>query len=833
MKHLFTTLVLAMAGTSLMAQTTKPAAGGDDLQRSLEFPCCFSLAADPARYADALQCGLSAPKVKNGNQGGNAGQQGGGAPSAAPKTPLYNDKNAMMKVSQQEGKYYLEIADSIVGRLILATTRFTSVPGGIGKYSGEQVSTYTLYFEKNAINNTLLLRSTQNYMKADTLDAIYKAVSASNTDPIVGAFKIEECKNGVNKINASDLLLNDNFLSLPASYKSMLQLTNLNPMTSYIESVHTYPLNVELRTVRTYNRAQRTATPTFTFGLNTSFYLLPAEPMRPRLSDPRVGYFYDGYYKYSDNQQQVETNLYVCRRRLEPKSEEDAKRQQQGELIEPKQQIVYYIDPATPKQWRPYLIQGVKDWNAAFEQAGWKNAITAMEWPENDSTMSMEDSRYSVIMYLASNIANAYGPQNHDPRSGEILECHIGWYHNVMSLVHDWYQIQCGALDPAARNAVFSDELMGELVRFVSSHEVGHTLGLCHNFGASATVPVDSLRSNSYLAQHGFCPSIMDYARFNYVAQPEDGIELKNLQPRINEYDKWAIEWGYRLMPDATDAESDRYLLNKITTERTSQNPKLLWYDGESYTSDPRFQTEDLGDDAVKANTLGIENLKRIAPELRKWNYWGGDNTDSKLTNMYGRLTNQFTRYCNHVIKNLGGPCRTPLAPEQDGDVYTYPAKEKAAAVVPFLKEQLFTRPSWLVDVPYAGRLFSDSEAQLERIAGPLVSAATSGSRIASINPNYGAAQYLEDLNKAIFGNFNTAAQTDRYTRYVQNIYVHNLCEAYKANATSLSNDASAAIYSNLRTIEKKLSNAASADAATQAHYRQMLTDIQRALVIK
>lgn len=826
-------MVLAMAGAALYAQTDKGTAE-EDLLRSLEFPCCFSQAGStPVHYDNAMPFGISGSKGKTDAKTADSSAKPAATPTAVPKTPVYNDKNAMIRVLQEEDKYFLEIADSILGRRILAVTRFTSVPGGISTYGGEQVHTYTLYFEKNKINNTLALRSTQNYMKADTLDAIYKAVSMSNTDPIVAAFKIVDSKNGVNKINATEFLLSDNFLSLSASYKEMLRLTNLNPSMSYIESIHTYPVNTELRTVRTYNRGQRSATPSMTFGLNTSFYLLPAEPMRPRLADPRVGYFTDGYNNYSDKQQQVERTSFVCRRRLEPKNEEDAQRQRNGELIEPKQQIVYYIDPATPKQWRPYLIQGVKDWNSAFEQAGWKDAITALEWPENDSTMSMEDSRYSVIMYLASDIANAYGPQNHDPRSGEIIECHIGWYHNVMSLVHDWYQIQCGALDPEARKAFFSDELMGELVRFVSSHEVGHTLGLCHNFGASATVPVDSLRSNSYLAQHGFCPSIMDYARFNYVAQPQDNIELKNLLPRINEYDKWAIEWGYRPMPNATDAESDRYLLNKITTERTSQNPKLFWYDGEGYRSDPRAQTEDLGDDAVKANTLGIENLKRIAPHLRQWNYWGGDNTDRKVANMYNQLTNQYSRYCLHVIKNLSGPCRTPLAPEQDGDVYKYPAVEKAAGVVPFLEKQLFTRPSWLVDVPYASRLFSDGEEQIERIAGPLIHVVTSGSRIASINPNYGAARYLEDLNKAIFGSFNTAAPTDRYSRYVQNIYVHNLCDAYKTNAGAISNDAIAAIYSTLCTIEKKISNAANSDAATQAHYKQMLSGIQRALAIK
>lgn len=831
MKNAFATLLLIMTGINLSAQKNA-AQQEEQLLRSLSFPCCFSHSSTTStHYKETTPFHLADNKGKEKNDN-NKGKTTS-TPTVAPKVPIYNDKSAMIKVSKEEDNYFLEIADSIIGRQILAVTRFTSTPAGCNMYGGEQVRSMTLYFEKNSTNNTLLLRSTYNYMKADTLDAIYQAVKSSSNDPIAATFKITDSKNGTYKINATEFLLSDNILSLTPSVKEKFNITNFNPSLSYIESIHTYPTNTELRSVRTYNLSQRASMSAITFGMNTSFYLLPKEPMRPRIFDPRVGYFNDAYYNFSDNQQQVERTTFVCRRRLEPKSEADAIKQRNGELIEPKKQIVYYIDPATPKQWRPYLIQGVKDWNEAFEQAGWKNAITALEWPENDSTMSMEDSRYSVIMYLASDIANAYGPQNHDPRSGEIIECHIGWYHNVMSLVHDWYQIQCGALDPEARNAKFSEELMGQLIRFVSSHEVGHTLGLRHNFGASATVPVDSLRSNSYLAKHGFCPSIMDYARFNYVAQPQDSIKTSNLFPRINEYDKWAIEWGYRPMYDATDAESDRYALNKITTERTNHNKSLFWYDGEQESFDPRAQTEDLGDDAVKASSLGIENLKRIIPHLRQWNYWGGDNTDNKVVNMYNQLTNQYTRYCIHVIRNLAGANRTPLAPEQEGDVYQYPNREKAASIVPFLEKHIFTRPTWLVDVPYAGRLFSDQEEQLERITGILINIATSGYRIENVNPNYGSAQYLTDLNKAIFKDFNTSAPLERYQRFVQNIYVHNLCEAYKANRDDISNDATAAIYDTLIMIGKKVHAVTNTDSATANHYKQMSFDIQRVLAIK
>lgn len=792
---------------------------------------------------DEFGCSMSyqssalAPKDHKSKSGKGTNQPAVGTSQSVqantPQSELYNDKDAMIRVSKTQDKWFFTVADSIIGREILAVSRFTSTPANCGKYGGENFRTEVFYFEKTADGKNLLLRTRELYAYADTLDAISKAVKASSMDPIIATLKIEEKTKTGYKVNVTNFVLSDNVLGLPSTLKTYFGATGFNSSLSYVESIHSYPINTEIRAVRTYNLNSKYDSPTVTVGTNTSFLLLPKEPMQARIFDPRVGFFTDSYYSFSDIQQQVERTTVITRRRLEPKSEEDAERQRNGELIEPKKQIVYYIDPATPKQWRPYLIQGIKDWNAAFEQAGWKNAITALEWPENDSTMSMEDSRYSVIMYLASDIANAYGPQNHDPRSGEILESHVGWYHNVMSLVHHWYQIQCGANDPEARNAKFSDELMGELIRFVSSHEIGHTLGLRHNFGASATVPVDSLRSNDYLTKYGFCPSIMDYARFNYVAQPEDKIDIKNLFPRINYYDKWAIEWGYKPNYKATDAESDRYLLNISTSEKLTANPNIIWYDGEGLRNDPRRQTEDLGDDAAKANTLGIENLKRIVPNLREWNYWGGDNTDSRLAEMYNELLNQFTRYCNHVATNLSGVYHTPLAPEQEGIVYQYPPKEKAESVIRFFEKQVIEAPRWLVDVPYADRIFINADEMLERIADRVLPRLCSGSAITNVNPNYGSAQYLEDLVKAFFKDFNTSAPLTRYQRHLQQMLVKNLCSAYESGRNNAATDVTAAIYATLKDMDQRFSKATNADKTTQAHYLQLADQIKRAIIIK
>ena len=786
--------------------------------------CCgFSLSPDKTPKAPKTPQATKDDKKKSGVAATKAG---------VPKSPIFNDKAAMLPATKDEDNWFIEVPDSILGRMLLTVTRFTSTPAGLELYGGEQLRQQTVYFEKTFASgkDALLLRQNRMYIHADTIDAISKAVNVSSSDPILGIFKIEETKDHKYKINISSLLLQNDAFSLANYHKTELRITMQNPGASYVESIHSYPINTEIRVVRTFNTSNGG---TYTFGMNTSFVLLPKEPMRQRIFDPRVGFFIDGYDLYSDAQQSVEERYFITRRRLEPKNEEDAAKQRNGELIEPKKQIVYYIDPGTPKQWRPYLIQGVNDWNVAFEQAGWKNAITAKEWPENDSTMSMEDARYSFIMYLASDIANAYGPNVHDPRSGEIMESHVGWYHNVMKLVHDWYQVQCSAIDPEARKAKFSDELMGELIRFVSSHEIGHTLGLRHNFGSSSTVPVDSLRSNSFLEKWGHTPSIMDYARFNYVAQPGDGVEVKNLFPRINDYDKWAIEWGYKAIPDALSAEDEQYVLKQEVSRRLDGNNRLWWGDGERGINDPRCQTEDLSNDAIKASELGIENLKRILPQLADWNYWDTDVTSDKVRTMYGQVVNQYYRYMLHVANNLIGVYNTTSAPEQNTKMLQIPPVEKAKAVVPFLKAQLFKKPEWLVNVPYADRIFANPDDQLQSVANRILPSLISTYRIGQLNPNYGAANYLSDLKNAIFKDFNTSKPVDNYDRFLQRTFVNTLCSEYTSMRNSTANDALAAVLMTLKDLDRRLKNVSNADPVSEAHYAMLSDKLQRALIIK
>ncbi|MFT3933104.1 MAG: zinc-dependent metalloprotease [Chitinophagaceae bacterium] len=712
-------------------------------------------------------------------------------------------RKGLFTIHKVEDKWYFEIPDSLLQRDILIVNRISKAAAGMRSYffgyAGDMIGSNVISFEKGPNNKMFLKKISFDEISKDSTQPMYHAVTNSNIQPIVAAFDIAAFSkdSSGSVIDMTSYINTDNdILNFGASYKTAFQVGGQQTDKSYIVSVKPYPLNVEIKTVKTYTKSSGPSfgAPTplpfassgggqlLTMELNSSLLLLPKATMQPRFFDPRVGYFMRNYTDFDANPQGVKDISMAVRWRLEPK-DEDIEKYKRGELVEPKKPIIYYIDPATPKKWVPYLIQGVNDWQVAFEKAGFKNAIMAKEapTPQEDSTWSLEDARFSAIVYKPSEVANASGPNVNDPRSGEILESHINWYHNVMNLLRNWYFIQCSPLDPRARKMQFDDELMGQLIRFVSSHEVGHTLGLRHNFGSSSTVPVEKLRDKTWVEANGHTPSIMDYARFNYVAQPEDNITAAGLYPRIGDYDKWAIEWGYKKIYEAKTAEEEVPILNKITTERL-QNNKRLFFGTESNPDDPHSQNEDLGDNAMKAGAYGIKNLQRIVPNLGAWTKTPNEDY-SDLAELYGEVTTQFSRYLGHVIKNIGGIYETPKKVEQSGPVYEYVPKATQEEAMAFLNKYIFTTPTWLISSEVSSKTGSDPlnviGSRMEGVLNSLLSTGRMNKLISAENTlgknAYTLTDLIEDLQKNIFTELSTRKPIDVYRRNLQKAYVEKL----------------------------------------------------------
>lgn len=720
-------------------------------------------------------------------------------------------QKGLFSVHKVEDKYYFEIADSVMNREIMAVTRFVRVPanrGGRATYGGELTNQQTVSFERGPSNN-LFMRVITLVNVADTSHAIYRAVTNSNLNAIAAAFPVAAYgKDSASVVvDVTDFFKGDNqVVSVNPNAKRAFNLSAIAPDRSYIQNISSFPMNTEIRTVKTFGSSPAmgllSSAPTssipaanaagaVTIELNTSMILLPRTPMASRYWDRRVGFFPDNYTSYSDNQQRVEENSFAVRWRLEPK-EGDVEKWKRGELVEPKKPIVYYIDPATPKKWRSYLIAGINDWQSAFEKAGFKNAIMGKEWPANDSAMSMEDARYSVIRYFASDVENAYGPNVHDPRSGEILESHIGWYHNVMKLVHDWYMVQVAAVNPRARKMKFDDDLMGQLIRFVSSHEVGHTLGLMHNMGSSSRTPVEKLRDKAWVEANGHTGSIMDYARFNYVAQPEDKISEIGLFPRIGDYDKWAVRWGYGYIPGTTE-ETQKAESNKLIIKALAENPRAYFGTYElGNSSDPRNQSEDLGDNAMLASTYGIKNLKFILKNLPEWTKEETDQNQN-IDEMYTQLVGQFRRYMGHVTANVGGVYETIKTSAQAEPVYEVTPKTRQTEALNFLQTQLFNTPVWLMDKSILNRITNPGESDLiasaqEAALNNLLSADRLNRMQISLErfpgKAYSAVEMINDLQNGLFSELKSKKPIDTYRRRMQKSYVDKL-EAFVNPATT------------------------------------------------
>lgn len=711
-------------------------------------------------------------------------------------------KEGLFTVHKTGERYYFEIPDSLLNRTLLLTNFLVKVPSGSPKYGGEQMDQKMILFDKG-IGKKINLRIVSTGTTVDPSSTLAQSVQNSNVNVIATIFDLKARGKEDNSsiIDVTDFLQKENvFTRLSTEVTKRLGLGAMAADRSYLKGVSVYPINLEMKSVRTY-AATAPARPSamepvleaakvgnaITLEVSTSILLMPEKPMIPREFDLRVGYFAGGYSPLQDDQQTSNFRSFIVRYRLEPK-DEDLEKYKKGILVEPKQQIVYYIDPATPKQWRPYLIEGINDWNVAFEAAGFKNAIIGKEWPEGDTTMSLEDARYKVLRYFPSEVANAYGPNIHDPRSGEILQGYIGWYHNVMTLVHDWYMLQAGANDERARTMKFSDELMGQLIRFVSSHEVGHTLGLRHNMGASSQTPVEKLRDKEWVEKNGHSVSIMDYARFNYVAQPEDGIGEAGIMPRINDYDKWAIQWGYKYT-GAKDVDEDKKIVSKWIVDSLAANPKL-WFGGEGLNHDCRCQTEDVGDNSMEASTYGIKNLKFVLKHLPDWTMDDEDDLYRNLTQMYVQLLNQYNRYVMHVLNNIASVYETIKEPSQEGDIYSSAPLEKQREAVAFLNREVFETPNWLLDNEILNKIGNPIRSSSIKIIQTRQMSAIFSDRVLNTlyimqerfgaDSTYSVQGLLHDMKAGVWSELKTHKPMDGFRRDVQKSYVNALLRAMK-----------------------------------------------------
>ena len=726
-------------------------------------------------------------------------------PAPKPYKDVITDKaisgNGFFNVHKVDEKYFLEISPKLLGRDILMVNRVSKSsvesPKAFGGYAGDQIGEKVIRFEKGP-NNKIFLKNISYNVNPDSSKPMYRSVMNSNIQPIAMAFDIksfapEDMGSGI-VIDITDNITSDNeVFGFSGFTKSQFQVGSYQSDKSYIVSVRPYPTNIEITTVKTFLKSAGTSTPipgvpppppstaTVTVEMNSSMLLLPEKPMKPRYMDNRVGYFGTSYTDYDVNPQGVKEVDLIARWRLEPK-EGDMEKYKRGELVEPVKPIVFYIDPTTPKKWVPYLIQGVNDWQAAFETAGFKNAIMGKEAPtkQEDSTWSMEDARNSGLIYKPSPVENAYGPSTIDPRSGEIMESHIGWFHNVMKLLHDWYMIQAGPIDARARKMVFDDDLMGQLIRFVSSHEVGHTLGLPHNFGSSAGVPVENLRNKAWVEANGHTPSIMDYARFNYVAQPEDNITAAGIYPRIGVYDKWAIEWGYKLIPEATTAENEVAILDKWIEAKAGDN--RYYYGRQGQADDPRDQSESIGDNSMKASGYGIKNLQRIVPNLIDWTK--EPNKDyTALKDMYMKVVGQFRTYIGHVTFNFGGVYETLKKNSQEGNVYEYVSRETQKEAAEFIGKQVFNTPTWLInrdifsktDINVPTVILSLQDAALNRMMSTTTMNKMLNAEASIGNKAYTVTDLLTDLKQMLFTELTSKKPVDLYRRNLQKSYVERL----------------------------------------------------------
>jgi hypothetical protein len=872
------TLPLAVAALALSCQpapapapapspTVAPAGGGRG-------------AGAPAPAPDTTR---PAPVPAGGGGGGGGGRGGGGAAgqAAEPNPQPYGSvvrgaglttKTGLFKTHRIGARLLYEIPRSELGKDLLLVTQIKKTTVGEG-YGGQALGNRVVRWDRK--DNRVLLKSVSYQIRADSTDPIFRAVDDANYNPILAAFNVESYgPDSAPVIDVSRLYTN------PPTEMSVLSRyggagVSLDATRSFFERIGTYPQNIETEATLTLTSAAggraggggapapgggRGATPALppsaTFLIHWSMYKLPEKPMMPRLLDWRVGYFSTSTIDFSRPEQRSETRSYITRYRLECSSERD------GNLCIPVKPIVYYVDPATPKWLVPWVKRAITDWQPAFEAAGFKNGIIAKEAPSpaEDPDWAAEDARYSVIRWLPSTTENAVGPHVHDPRSGEIIEADLQIYHNVMNLTRDWYWTQVGALDARARRLPLPDSLQGRLMEYVIAHEIGHSIGFQHNMKSSATYPADSIHNKDFVHRMGHTATLMDYSRFNYVAQPEDGIALEDLIPRIGPYDIWAVKWGYSPIPNAKSPDDERRTLDEWAREQDSK-PWLRFSTHDAQGSDPRDNTEAVGDaDAVKSTGLGIKNIKRLVPMLMPATT-SALKDDADLEELYGRLVGQWATELRHVAVIVGGAETQEKYGSQPGPRFTAVSAARQKEAVKFLNENAFTTPSFFLKRDILDRVGPDGAiARISNAQRGVLNLLLNDARMARLvefeaeaeNPAaaYSLPVYLADVRGGIWGELGAGTvKIDAFRRALQHDYidiVKNKVNPPAAAAAAApgggggrggaapltSPDSRALLRAELKTLDGQLAVAAgkASDAMTRAHIADIRHEIDDAL---
>jgi len=610
--------------------------------------------------------------------------------------------SGLITTYQEDDNVFLELSDSLLEKDLLMVTRFVQLPANYQAYinAGSKTSQQLIHFKKKGKQILLTQESFVNF--ANEEDPISQSVKLNNFPPILAAFPIKNSEENRYLIDVSSYFNNDSpgFNIIRKSLKKEYSIGSNDSKRSFIDSVKSFPENIEIRHTLTYNLGKpprgNTAN-TMSFQVNHSIIALPETPMSIRYSDQRVGWFSLNKYNYSSDALKSDNIRIIRRWRLEPTNLEAYNR---GELVDPIKPIIYYLDPATPMKWRPYFKQGIEDWAKVFEKAGFKNAIIAKDPPtkEEDPNFSPEDIRYSTVRYVATTTRNATGPSVSDPRSGEIIESDIIWYHNHLRSYRNRYLLETGAANPKARSLDTPEEEIGEMMRRVISHEIGHALGLPHNMKASSAYPVDSLRSGNFTQKMGIATTIMDYARFNYIAQPGD--ENIRFVRQLGPYDDYAIDWGYRYFSDQTP-ESEKVLLNEMV-DKKSMDPVYMFGSG---GNDPDTQTENIGDDRLK-------NLKIVAKNLDKWTTTEGQSYDD-LNELYNEMIGVYRRYIYHVIKMVGGVNETLMRKGQDNTPYKNLDQALQRQALDFLHVNLWDTQNWLIQKSLVSKIKDEGSLKL------------------------------------------------------------------------------------------------------------------------